>query len=77
LNAAKKFGELKPIIKLSQQDDLIAVFCTNKEQKITLNHVDSRVTIVNIDSIEPTTMATPPVRPKHVPGVRVLRATIS
>lgn len=77
LNAAKKFGDLKPIIKLSQQDDLIAVFCTNKEQKITLNHVDSRTTSVNIDSIEPTTMATPPVRPKHVPGVKVLRATIS
>lgn len=77
LNAAKKFGDLKPIIKLSQQDDLIAVFCTNKEQKITLNHVDSRTTSVNINSIEPTTMATPPVRPKHVPGVKVLRATIS
>lgn len=76
LNAAKKFGDLKPIIKLSQQDDLIAVFCTNKEQKITLNHADSRTTSVNIDSIEPTTMATPPVRPKHVPGVRVLRATV-
>ena len=77
LNAAKKFGDLKPIIKLSQQDDLIAVFCTNKEQKITLNHADSRVSTVNIESIEPTTMATPPTRPKHVPGVRVLRATIS
>lgn len=77
LNAAKKFGDLKPIIKLSQQDDLIAVFCTNKEQKITLNHADSRTTSVNIDSIEPTTMATPPVRPKHVPGIKVLRATIS
>ena len=77
LNAAKKFGDLKPIIKLSQQDDLIAVFCTNKEQKITLNHADSRVTTVNIESIEPTTMATPPTRPKHIPGVRVLRATIS
>ena len=77
LNAAKKFGDLKPIIKLSQQDDLIAVFCTNKEQKITLNHADSRVTTVNIESIEPTTMATPPTRPKHVPGVKVIRATIS
>jgi hypothetical protein len=77
LHSGKKFGDLKPIIKLSQQDDLIAVFCTNKEQKITLNHADSRVTTVNIESIEPTTMATPPTRPKHVPGVRVLRATIS
>jgi hypothetical protein len=77
LNAAKKFGDLKPIIKLSQQDDLIAVFCANKDQKITLNHMDSRVTTVNVDSIEPSTMSTPPVRPKHVPGVKVLRATIS
>ena len=77
LNTAKKFGDLKPIIKLSPQDDLIAVFCTNKEQKITLNHADSRTTVVNIDSIEPTTMAIPPTRPKHVPGVPVIRATIS
>jgi DNA gyrase/topoisomerase IV subunit A len=77
LNTAKKFGDLKPIIKLSPQDDLIAVFCTNKEQKITLNHGDTRTTVVNIASIEPTTMAIPPTRPKHVPGVPVIRATIS
>lgn len=77
LNAVKKFGDLKPIIKLSQQDDLIAVFCADKDQKITLNHADSRISSVHIEDIEPTTMAAPPVRPKHVPGVRVLRATIS
>ena len=76
LNATKKFGGLKPIIKLSQQDDLIAVFCADKDQKITLNHVDSRVSTVNIDSLEPSTMATSPARPKHVPGIRVLRATV-
>ena len=77
LNTGKKFGDLKPIIKLSQQDDLIAVFCADKNQKIKLNHADSRVSTVHVDSIEPTTMATPPTRPKQVPGVKVIRATIS
>lgn len=77
LNAVKKFGNLKPIIKLSQQDDLIAVFCADKNQKITLNHADSRISTVHVDSIAPSTMAAPPERPKYVPGVRVLRATIS
>lgn len=77
LSSVKKFGDLKPIITLSQQDDLIAVFCADTNQKITLNHVDSRITTVNLDTIEPSTMAAPPVRPKHVPGVKVLRATIS
>lgn len=77
LNTGKKFGDLRPIIKLSQQDDLIAVFCADKNQKIKLNHADSRVSTVHVDSIEPTTMATPPTRPKQVPGVRVIRATIS
>lgn len=77
LNAAKKFADLKPIINLSQQDDLIAVFCADKDQKITLNHMDSRITTVNVDSLEPSTMAASPVRPKHIPGVKVLRATIS
>lgn len=77
LNTVKKFSNMKPIIKLSQQDDLIAVFCADKNQKITLSHVDSRVSTVNIDSIEPSTMAIPPIRPKHVPGVRVIRATLS
>lgn len=73
----KKFGNIQPIIKLSQQDDLIAVFCVDKDQTVTLNHVDSRVTSVHIDTIEPTTMNMPPVRPKHVPGVKVIRASIS
>jgi DNA gyrase/topoisomerase IV subunit A len=77
LNAVKKFGNLKPIIKLSQQDDLIAVFCADKNQKITLNHADSRISTVHVDSIAPSTMAAPPERPKYVPGVKVIRATIS
>ena len=77
LNTVKKFSEMKPIIKLSQQDDLIAVFCTDRDQRISLNHVDSRVSTVNIETIEPSTMAIPPERPKHVPGVKVIRATLS
>jgi DNA gyrase/topoisomerase IV subunit A len=77
LTAGKKFAGLKPIIKLSPQDDLVAVFCVEKEQTVVLNHADSRITSININSLEPTTMSTPPNRPKHVPAVKVIRATIS
>lgn len=77
LITGKKFADPKPIIKLSQQDDLIAVFCVDKDQSITLNHADGRVSTVNIDSLPVSTMSIPPERPKHVPGVKVIRATIS
>lgn len=77
LGTGKKFGDVKPIIKLSPQDDLVSVFCTEKDKSVTLYHVDGRITTVNIDSIEPSTMSMPPVKPKHVPAVKILRATIS
>ena len=77
LTRVNKYAEPKPIIKLSAQDDLIAIFCCNKEQTITLNHIDGRVTTVNVDSIKVSTMSVEPTRPKHVPGVKVLRATLS
>ena len=77
LGTSKKFGDIKPIIKLSPQDDLISVFCSDKDATVTLYHVDGRVTSVKVDSIEPSTMSIPPVKPKHVPGVKVLRATLS
>jgi DNA gyrase/topoisomerase IV subunit A len=77
LTTGKKFGNVKPIIKLSPQDDLIAIFCSDKTETVTLYHVDGRITSVNVDSIEPSTMSTPPTKPKHVPGVKVLRATLS
>lgn len=73
----KKFGNLQPIIKLSQQDDLISVFCVSKDQAVTLNHADGRVTLVNVESVNPTTMNMPAVRPKHIPGVKVIRASVS
>lgn len=77
LTSVKKFGDMRPIIKLSAQDDLIAVFCADKDQSIVLNHADGRVTTVHVDSIEPTTMGFPPTRPKHVPACKLIRATIS
>lgn len=77
LITTNKFGKVKPIITLSAQDDLIAVFCADENQTIQLNHVDGRVTSVNVSSIKPTTMAIPPERPKHVPAVKCLRATLS
>lgn len=73
----KKFADPRPIIQLSAQDDLIAVFCVDKDQQIILNHADSRISTVNIDSLDVSTMATPPERPKHVFGVKVVRATLS
>ena len=77
LISGKKFGNTQPLIKLSANDDLIAVLCVTKDQTITLNHADSRVTTVHVDSIDPTTMSMPPVHPKHVPGVKVIRAFVS
>ena len=77
LSAVKKFADPKPIIKLSPQDDLIAVFCTNKDQAVTINHMDGRVSTVNVDSLDVSTMAVEPTRPKHVPSVKVLRASLS
>jgi DNA gyrase/topoisomerase IV subunit A len=77
LTTGKKFGDLKPIITMTPQDDLIAVFCVDQSQSVQLNHVDGRITTVNVSSITPTTMSIPPERPKHVPGVKVVRATIS
>ena len=76
LTATKKFGECKPIIKLSPQDDLAAVFCVDKDQKLILHHADSRVSTVNIESLPVLTMAAPPERPKHVPAVKLVRVTL-
>lgn len=77
LTTVKKFADPKPIIKLSPQDDLISVSCVDKGQSVTLTHADSRVSTVHIDSLNVTTMSIPPERPKHVPGVKVIRSTIS
>ena len=77
LTTGTKFDKIRPIIKLSPQDDLIAVFCVDDTQVLSMNHVDGRVSSVNVSSITPTTMSIPPERPKHVPSVRVIRATIS
>lgn len=77
LVAGKKFDGLKPIIKLSAQDDLVSVFCADKDQTVSLYHADGRVSSINIATMEPVTMNTPPVKPKHVPGIKVIRATLS
>ena len=77
LTSVKKFADLKPIIKLSSQDDLISVFCANPNQSITLNHADGRVITVHIDSLPVLTMSAEPTRPKHVPGVKVIRASLT
>lgn len=76
LVSGKKFGDIKPIIKLSPQDDLVAVYCVDKDDVIKLNHADGRVSTVNINSLPISTMATPPERPKHVPATKIIRAII-
>ena len=77
LITGKKFADPKPIITLSPQDDLIAVFCVDKEQTIILNHADTRTSTIHVDTLPISTMSIPPERPKHVPGVKVIRATLS
>jgi DNA gyrase/topoisomerase IV subunit A len=77
LITGKKFADPKPIITLSPQDDLIAVFCVDKEQTIVLNHADTRTSTIHVDTLPISTMSIPPERPKHVPGVKVIRATLS
>lgn len=77
LTAGKKFAGLRPIIKLTPQDDLIAVFCVDNTQSVSMYHADGRVSSVSASSLTPVTMSTPPTKPKHVPGVRVIRAVLS
>lgn len=77
LTTGKKFADPKPIITLSPQDDLIAVFCVDKDQTIVLNHADTRTSTIHVDTLPISTMSIPPERPKHVPGVKVIRATLS
>jgi DNA gyrase/topoisomerase IV subunit A len=77
LITGKKFADPKPIITLSPQDDLIAVFCVDKEQTIVLNHADTRTSTIHVDTLPISTMSIPPERPKHVPGIKVIRATLS
>ena len=76
LTTTKKFGDPKPIIKLTERDDLIAVFCVDQDQSTTLTHVDGRVTTIKVAKLPISTMAIPPERPKGVPGTKVVRATI-
>jgi DNA gyrase/topoisomerase IV subunit A len=77
LGSGTKFGNIKPIIKLTPQDDLIAVFCAEHDQDVTMYHADGRVSTVKLSSLEVSTMSAPPIKPKHVPGIKLIRATLS
>lgn len=76
LTTSKKSGTPRPIIQLSAQDDLVAVCCVDKEDKLVLSHADTRVSTINVSSLPVSTMSIPPERPKHVPSVKVIRVTI-
>lgn len=77
LTTGKKFSDTKNIITMSPNDDLVAVFCVDKNQTVILNHADGRTSSVHVDSLPISTMSLPAERPKHVAGVKVIRATIS
>lgn len=76
LVTGKKNADPKPIIKLSPQDELMAVFCVDEKQRLVLYHADSKVSSVNIDTLPISTMAAEPVRPKHIPGVKLVRVNL-
>lgn len=76
LSTSKKFGKPFPILTLSERDVLADVVCVNKSSVVKLYHADGRVSTLNIDSIEPSTMQAPLKKPKHVPGVPVVRVIV-
>jgi DNA gyrase/topoisomerase IV subunit A len=76
LNTQKKFDKPKPIIKLSERDNLLNVLCVTESDKVLLYHADTRTSTVSVDSIPTSTFSQEPVRPKHVFGVKVIRCTI-
>lgn len=76
LSTVKKFAEPVPIIKLSPQDTLLSVSCVDKANSIILHHADSRISTVTIDSLDVSTMSAEPIRPKHVPSGKIIRACI-
>ena len=76
LNTQKKFDKPKPIIKLSERDNLINVLCVTEEDSVLLYHADTRTSTVSVNSIPTSTFSQEPVRPKHVFGVKVVRCTI-
>ena len=76
LSTQKKFGAPKPIIKLSERDNLLNVLCVNETDSVALTHADSRSSTITICSMPVSTFSAEPTRPKHVPGVKVVRATI-
>lgn len=77
LVSGKKYSDMKPIITLSPQDDLVGVYCVSENDVVTLYHGDGRISTVNVKSLPVSTMAIPPNRPKHVPAVKVIRTVIS
>lgn len=76
LSTQKKFGAPKQIIKLSDRDTLLNVLCVNDDDTVLLYHADSRTSSIVVNSIPVSTFSQEPVRPKHVPAVKVIRATI-
>lgn len=76
LSTGKKYDALKPIIALSNKDDLVAVFCCDDTQELTLHHIDGKRTTVSIKPLGISTINTPPVRPRHVPATRIVRVSI-
>lgn len=78
LVAGKKYSDLKPIIELSERDDLIAVFCCDDKQTVTLHLDNGKLLNVKIDTLGISTINTPPVKAKGLTGrTTVIRASIT
>ena len=76
MTTSKKFSKPFPILTLSERDVLADVVCVNKSSVVKLYHADGRISTVNVDSLEPVTMQAPLKRPKHVPGVPIIRVIV-
>lgn len=76
MTTSKKFGKPFPILTLSERDVLADVVCVNKSSVVKLYHADGRISTVNVDSLEPVTMQAPLKKPKHVPGVPIIRVIV-
>ena len=76
LTTSKKYSKPFPILTLTERDSLFSVACVTKTNTVKLYHADSRISTINIDSMEPSTMQAPLKRPKHVPGVPIARVVI-
>lgn len=77
LTTSKKYDAMKPIIPLSPKDDLIAVFCCEPNQTVTLYHLDGKQSTVPVSKLGISTINTPPQKPRLSSSAKIVRASIT